>query len=538
MKSDAPINLVSGINTKQDITPKLHVTFVRGPIVSSAGAINNEATPSIAFAYLTAFLEKQGYRTQVVDAIGEGIGRFWNLKQREGFIAQGLTFDEIISRIPLETDVIGVSAMFSGEWPVTRDLINAIRLRFPRPIIIAGGEHVTALPEFSLRDCPALNYCVRGEGEYPLFELLEILRNNGDPTLAPSVAFLKPDGEYHNPSQMTRIKTIDEIPWPKWPVEYLENFWKAGKSYGVWTKRDMPFMASRGCPYQCTFCSNPQMWSTRYILRDVEDVISEIKHYLHEFQITSLQFYDLTAITRKQWTVDFCNALIREGIQINWSLPSGTRSEALDAETLGLLKQTGCNYLVYAPETGSQRTADIIKKRIKLPKFTESVLQAKAIGLVLRTNLIIGFPHETRRDVFETVMYGLRLALRGVDEVSINIFSPYPGSEIFIDLVRQGKVTLNDAYFFSLTSLNSDYTTLSHKTVNANIGERELAFYRIVFMLANYLVGYLAYPKRIFRTFANVLQKEHSATTVFEHRLRDRKHRNLLRERDSDNLAA
>jgi len=119
--------------------------------------------------------------------------------------------------------------------------------------------------------------------------------------------------------------------------------------------------------------------------------------------------------------------------------------------------------------------------------------------------------------------------------VSINIFSPYPGSEIFIDLVRQGKVTLNDAYFFSLTSLNSDYTTLSHKTVNANIGERELALYRIVFLMANYLVGYLAYPKRIFRTFANVLQKGHTATTVFEHRLRDRKNRGIIGAAKSSN---
>lgn len=58
MKLDSPINLVSGLNVEGDTTPKLHITFVRGPIVSSAGAINNEATPSIAFAYLTAFLEK------------------------------------------------------------------------------------------------------------------------------------------------------------------------------------------------------------------------------------------------------------------------------------------------------------------------------------------------------------------------------------------------------------------------------------------------------------------------------------------------
>ena len=249
---------------------------------------------------------------------------------------------------------------------------------------------------------------------------------------------------------------------------------------------------------------------------------------MREFRVTCLQFYVLTAITRKQWTVDFCNALIREGIQINWSLPSGTWSEALDAETLGLLKQTGCNYLVYAPETGSQRTADIIKKRIKLPKFTESVMEAKAVGLVLRTNLIIGFPHENRRDVFATVMYGLKLALRGVDEVSINIFSPYPGSEIFTDLVQQGKVMLNDEYFFSLTSLNSDFTTLNHKTVNTNIGERELAFYRILFMMTNYLLGYIAYPTRILRSLKHIFLSGYSSTTVFEHRLRDRRNRGIM----------
>jgi hypothetical protein len=148
-------------------------------------------------------------------------------------------------------------------------------------------------------------------------------------------------------------------------------------------------------------------------------------------------------------------------------------------------------------------------------------MQAKAVGLVLRTNPIIGFPHENRRGVFATVMYGLKLALRGVDEVSINIFSPYPGSEIFTDLVQQGKVMLNDEYFFSLTSLNSDFSTLNHKTVNENIGERELAFYRVLFMMTNYLFGYIAYPRRILRTFRNLFAAGHTTAHVFERRLKD-----------------
>lgn len=148
-------------------------------------------------------------------------------------------------------------------------------------------------------------------------------------------------------------------------------------------------------------------------------------------------------------------------------------------------------------------------------------MQAKAVGLVLRTNLIIGFPHENRQDIFATVKYGLKLALRGVNEVSINIFSPYPGSEIFIDLVQQGKVMLNDEYFFSLTSLNSNYSTLNHKTVNENIGGRELAFYRVLFMMTYYLFGYIAYPRRILRTFRNLFADGHTAATVFEYRLKD-----------------
>jgi radical SAM superfamily enzyme YgiQ (UPF0313 family) len=301
----------------------------------------------------------------------------------------------------------------------------------------------------------------------------------------------------------------------------MEKFWNAGKSYGVQTSRDMPIMASRGCPYRCTFCSNPTMWTTRYILRDVEDLIAEIKSYQARYDITALQFYDLTAITNKRWTVDFCNRLMEEGINIKWSLPSGTRSEALDEETLSLLKKTNCNYLVYAPESGSPETLVKIKKRIELDKLTESVLEAKRQGIVVRTNLIIGFPHETRRNVFETIRYGLYLAWKGADEVSINIFSPYPGTEIFRELQAQGQVTVDDDYFFSLTSLNSDYTALKPLTCNPFMGARELARYRIGFMLANYAVGYLRYPSRILRTIGNVFFKQDASATVFEHRLKD-----------------
>jgi radical SAM superfamily enzyme YgiQ (UPF0313 family) len=497
------------------------VALVRAPIVSSLKAVNNEATPCLGFAYLAAYVAKSGYRCTIVDGIGEGLNRLWPLERFPGYQCHGLTFEEILQRIPADADVIGVSVMFSGEWPVVRSLVHLIREHRPHSLIVAGGEHVTALTEYTLRDCPAIDLCVRGEGEHTFLELLETYREGGEFQRVNGISYLDEDGDYVEIGGLPRIRKVDAIPWPQWPDGYMEKFWAAGKSYGVQSDRDMPIIASRGCPYQCTFCSNPRMWTTRYVLRDIDDLIAEIKSYIERYGITALQFYDLTAITKKRWTVEYCNRLLSEGIKLNWSLPSGTRSEALDREVLGLLRQTRCNYLVYAPESGSPETLKLIKKRIDLDRLTESVLEAKRQGLVVRTNLIIGFPHEMRRHVFETIRYGLYLAWKGADEVSINIFSPYPGTEIFEDLLRRKRIALNDAYFMSLTSLNSDYTSLDPLTCNDYMGPRELAFYRIAFMLMNYALGYLAYPTRILRTIRNVFFRRTTSTTVFEHRLKD-----------------
>jgi len=497
------------------------VTLVRGPIVFKNGSINNEATPAIAYAYISSYLTKNGYKTVIVDAIKEGLNLTWPFKDKPGFSCQGLPFEEIISKIPKNTDVIGFSAMFSGEWPVLRTLIIEVRKFFPNTLFVAGGEHITALTEYSLRDCPAINVCVRGEGEHTFYNLLETYSKTGNFSDVAGIGYLDDKGKYcQNGTKTPRISNINDIPWPNWPENYLETFWKEGKSYGIATQRDMPFIISRGCPYQCTFCSSAQMWTNRYILRNIEDVIKEIKHYIKHYNITSLQLYDLTAITKKSWIIEFCNRLISEKINLFWSLPSGTRSEALDSETISLLKKTGCNYLAYAPESGSLRILEKIKKRLNLDRLSKSVMEARRQGLTVRINLIIGFPEETFSDILKTLAYGIKMSLKGVDEVPIFIFSAYPGTEIFNKLMNENKITLNDDYFFNLTSLNGSYLSTSLLSYNSNVGTKLIVFSRIIFTLLNYITGYILYPKRIFRTLKNLFSHG-TASTVFEHRLKD-----------------
>jgi radical SAM superfamily enzyme YgiQ (UPF0313 family) len=495
--------------------------LIRGPLVMTANALTNEAVPAIGLAYVAGYVKSRGYEPVFLDSIGLALNRTYPLEKYPGFWCQGLTVEEILEHIPFDAGVIGFSLMFSGEWPVHRDLIAAVRERFPAALLVGGGEHASALPEFVLRNSK-LDVCVLGEGEEAFFELLEARREGRDFTQIPNLAF--PDGKggfVRTTSANARILDIDNIGWPWWPEGYLEAFWQAGKSYGVQTKRDVPLMISRGCPFRCAFCSSPQMWTTRYVLRSVDDVLSEMHHYIDRFGATAFQLYDLTAITKRSWVIDLGRRMLAEGIRVRWSLPSGTRSEALDDEVLALLKATGCNYLVYAPESGSQRTLDAINKRVSLPALVRSVKSAKRLGLVLRCNLIIGFPAETRRAVFETVRFGLYLAALGVDEVSINIFSPYPGSALFDEIHGKQALTLDDAYFLSLTSLNSDYTRFQPITFNPNMPAAELAFYRLFFMASNYLLGYLLYPSRILRTIRSVLIGGGEAATVLDHRLKD-----------------
>ena len=131
-------------------------------------------TPPLGLAYLAAMLEENGKRVAVVDSLAEGIDQY---REEDGYRYHGLTIAQTVDRIPPHTDLIGVSCMFSQDWPWLRELLTAIRKRFPTTPIVAGGEHITAVPRFCLEDCPALDYCVLGEGEETLVDLVNHLDN-------------------------------------------------------------------------------------------------------------------------------------------------------------------------------------------------------------------------------------------------------------------------------------------------------------------------------------------------------------------------
>jgi radical SAM superfamily enzyme YgiQ (UPF0313 family) len=256
------------------------------------------------------------------------------------------------------------------------------------------------------------------------------------------------------------------------------------------------------------------MWTTRYYVRSVSSVVDEIAEYVERYHISNIDFEDLTMFIKREWILAFCEELQRRNLRITFQLPSGTRSEALDAETLAALSRSGCSNLTYAPESGSPRTLKRIKKAVHPERVLESMRLAKRCGVNIKANLMIGFPDETRRELLQTVWFGVRAAWLGVDDIPLFPFSPYPGTSLYDELRRDGSLPPpDDDYFAGLGYMDMTRTI----SVSRHVGTFELNLYRVVGMSAFYAISYARYPSRFMRTFRNV--RANRSATVLEQRL-------------------
>lgn len=494
------------------------IQILRPFAVLSKNTYSAPVTLPIGPAYLAAVLEKAGYNVSIIDAVGEDIYRITR-SQCNRFNFQGILTKEIINRLDPHVRVLGISMMFSQEWCEHRDLIRAIRVARPSVIIVAGGEHPTSVPEYTLRDCPEVDYVIEGEGELAFLELCHAILCRKPTDQIGGVSFIDRDGRYVRNGLSRRIMSVDELPRPAWHLCSVDNYFVENWTMGIAMGRNMPILATRGCPYQCTFCSNPTMWTTRYLMRPARDVVDEIEQLIKQYRANSIDFFDLTAIVKKEWIVEFCQILREQNVQTIWQLPSGTRSEALDEQTLRMIYETGCRYLVYAPESGSAETLRIIKKKLHLSRLVESIRIALSIGHVVKVNLIIGFPHERLINVLQTLLFAGRMAVMGCHDCNIAIFTPYPGSELYRVLRQNGTIPEpNDDYFRSLI-LQFDFTVSTSYT--PHLRGWQLVTCRTVGSALFYLLSYSLRPVRILRVLRLIFSAHFQPSNLFEQRVSD-----------------
>lgn len=484
----------------------MRVTLIRPPQITSNFAPQTlSGIPPIGLAFLAAVLEQAGHDVTVLDSYGESPNEMHAIPGTN-LRTVGLTAEELAARIPPDTKLIGISCMFSQEWLYAKRVISAAHRAAPAAPIVVGGEHATADPGHVLRSAPEVSACVLGEGEETLLDVVDAVETSRDLDSVAGLALRADRGECRKTAPRARIRGIDDLPWPAWHLVPIEMYLDNHVGHGEHNVRSMPMLATRGCPYRCTFCSSPTMWGTRWLARDPEDVVREIRHYRERYRIDHVEFYDLTAIIDRRWTLRFSELLQRANLPVTWRLPSGTRSEALDDEVLRAMAASGCVAVLYAPESGSPRTLARIKKRMKPERMLVSMRAAVNAGLLVRGHFIMGMPGQTLPEIVETYTFIARMAWIGVHDVNSYFFYPYPGSEMHRDLVARGVIDPNAPDYDEFLA-KACYTDLRDiRSFSEHFSPAALRLFVLTSMAFFYALNFLIRPQRLARASWNIFK--------------------------------
>ncbi|MBP8128320.1 MAG: B12-binding domain-containing radical SAM protein [Candidatus Hydrogenedentes bacterium] len=501
----------------------MRVQLLHPPIYVNRHAV--QATrPSLplGLAYIAAALRDSGHEVSVLDAVQR---KPEQLTPDGRLHYVGMRPEEIVETLDPGTDAIGLSVMFSFTWPLVKRIVHRIREQYPGKVIVGGGEHLTGMPEYSLREAP-FDCLVLGEGEATAQELFRALDNGrGNLEDIPGLAFLR-DGRFVKTPPRERIREVDALRRPAWDLFDPEAYYRMRFVFGVDAGMTMPILATRGCPYECTYCSNAMMWGRRWYARDPAHVAEEIEEYHRTYGATNFPFHDLTAILKKSWIASFCEELLRRDLHITWQLPSGTRCEVVDGEVAALLRRTGGSSLTFAPESGSERTRVLVKKKMSEQDLMHAVRACTAERLNVSTFFVIGFPHDTREDLNASVRLAVRLAAAGVNDIALSLFFPIPNTRLYEDLVTAGRIQPSDE--FLLTPLYAMETVIREE-VNycAHLTARQLTWFKYKILVAFYAVSFLVRPWRFFQILWNVVRgRETCKLDIF---LNNRKRRLLGR---------
>ena len=366
---------------------------------------------------LAAVLEAQGYRSQVgiVDLL-------WN------FEFEGV--EELLRREA--PDVVGITCVTNIRANAFK-LARIVKTACPDATILMGGMYVTNMYEQILMNHP-VDIAVIGEGERTLVELVKAfdkgkpvdaiqgiaMRRNGGVTLTPTRPF---------------IKDLDSLPLPAYHLLDPANL---EQQEGQRCEYDL--VLSRGCPFNCQFCSTSTQWGTTYRSFGVKKVVDLIEHLLGNFKTDFIVLNDDTLALKKERVVGVCQEILARNLKVQWY--ARTRVDLITREGLEWMKKAGCTIVSYGVESGSPTILKNINKKTNLKKIVETFRLTREVGIDSNATVMVGNPGETHATVMET-----EKLLDEIKPVTLSVGMPilYPGTELY-ELGKREKL-IDDEYW-------------------------------------------------------------------------------------------
>jgi len=318
-------------------------------------------------------------------------------------------------------DLIGISVL-SFNYTQGIKLANIIKKNSNAKIIFGGVHTILSSEEVIANDSVDM-ICV-GEGEEVLQELLdknlECKNVNG--------IWYKKDGKIIKNKPRKLIEKLDKIPFPEWDDFDMEKYFLINNNH-------LPIMASRGCPYSCTYCSNHALKKKlvgKYVrFRSVDNVIQEIELRINQYYDKGMRylfFYDDTFIMYKDFILEFCKKFKEKGFdkKVKWN--ANVRANLVTDEIMKAMKDAGCYEVRMGVEAANDYIRnDIYKRNMTKEQISNAIEIIKRNGLILRLQFILGAPYEN----IEMMRESFEMAKKsGADYVLFPILIPLPSTEI------------------------------------------------------------------------------------------------------------
>ncbi len=306
-----------------------------------------------------------------------------------------------------DADIVGIST-------ITPTSINsytiANMIRRMGITVIMGGPHVTFLPEEALEYS---DFVIRGEGEIPLMRFVDAWETDRDYGSVPNLSYREGDAYIHNPMR-SFDNNLDQLPISDF------SLMKDGAKLKV-----LPVQTSRGCPYDCSFCSVTGMFGKKYRYRSTEHILDELRRYKDSGKM--IFFYDDHFAANRNRAKELLRAMMREGLNFKWS--TQVRADIVnDPELLELMKQSGCHTLFIGFESFNPESLKEMKKKQTVEDITEAIKIIHSYNIHIHGMFVHGFDSDTWDSVKMTVSYAKKMKLTSAQFLML---TPFPGSEFY-----------------------------------------------------------------------------------------------------------
>jgi radical SAM superfamily enzyme YgiQ (UPF0313 family) len=317
-------------------------------------------------------------------------------------------------------DVIGIT-VYTTTFSIVLETVKAIKKTFPESLVVCGGPHSSIMPDECLAS-PYIDVAVIGEGEEVFEELLECLRNKDNINKVSNIVY-KSNGRIVKTGYAPKRINLDFIPIPARDLIDMNIYRPAKGTYKRLPATNM--ITSRGCPYNCNFCSK-LIFGSKYRVQSPEKTVDEIESLIRDYGILEVIFSDDVFTVNKRRMEAFCDLLIQKQLDFTWSC--STRVNLVNPELLKNMKRSGCISIGFGIEAGDPAILKKIDKGFSLDKAKEAIKWTKDAGIETRAFYILGFPGETRDTLRKTIDTSIEL---DTDFVIYNIAIPMPGTAMF-----------------------------------------------------------------------------------------------------------